>query len=242
MGLMRGLPLCLLLAVAMAQEGQAGTLIGTVSVPRDFVSRQAFSAPGFWQYPNSVLEVLPALDDVRQSMVIVLKPFERRKAGGRNHVKPQLTIFDGRFSPSVLPIVPGTTVIFENRESTLHLLEAKGHFHAKRLGPAARYRHRFSNAGVFSIRCSEVPHVIATVYVGDGHMTLPDRAGEFRFDEIEPGRYTLRVWRQGAWLHKQPINVGARRTTIQVPLAGGAESEAAPEAESAAGSAGTEDS
>jgi len=159
---------------------------------------------------------LPPLLDPRESMVVLVEGENLAKA---NAVKPILVIEDSRFVPPVLPVATGTTVTFINKDAELHLLEANpGALMTARSVPAGDSTSQtFAKDGVYEVRCSEVPHVVATVLVTDlGATTVPDNNGAFRFPNLPPGSYALRIWYHG-WIYRQPVTVRGR-TSIDVLL------------------------
>jgi len=69
-------------------------------------------------------------------------------------------------------------------------------------------QHAIAKPGTYRLRCSEVPHLVATILVVEApQFTLPDETGAFGFNDIPAGSYTLKVWYHGTWVHSQPVAV-----------------------------------
>jgi hypothetical protein len=80
-----------------------------------------------------------------------------------------------------------------------------------RLGPNDTASHVFGKKGAFQLRCSEVPHLMATVLVTEApQYTLPDANGTFNFSDVPNGNHMLRIWYKGEWIHSQPVLVKGR--------------------------------
>ena len=151
-------------------------------------------------------------------MVVVLE------GGGlprKSPMLPRATIQNAHFEPPVLPITPGTTITLLSNDSEPHYLEPVGSkfMPSGSLGAKDLLHHRFKKQGVFVIRCSEVPHVELTVLVDPhGQATVPDNDGDFVFPDIPPGTYTLKVWQNSQWIHKQAVTVRGSKTAVNVSL------------------------
>lgn len=200
--------------VVAAGSASAAEVKGYITVSGDFPLSPVFDAPGYWQLPNDVIDVQPPLVDPRMEMVV-----ELRGSGlpSRPLVKPELRIEDSRFIPTVLPVKANTKIRITNNDPQAHLLETQG-LRAQRLGPGDFTDHQFSKAGAYQIRGTEVPHLVAEVFVSDAPLvTLPDASGIFRFPDIPSGSYTLHIWYRGKLIYKDPVAVkGVTRVDIRL--------------------------
>jgi plastocyanin len=205
-----------LLATSTSSVAWGVPVKGILKLPAD-TPAVIVKAPGFWLLPNDVLNVLPPLVDLRASMVVAI---EGASPSTTTPPKPVLRLEDMRFNPPLLAVRPNTKVTFENKDATLHLIEPiEGTFmSAKRVDAGSVNDHTFDKAGAYRLRCSEYPHMSATVLVLDAPLfVLPDNSGAFTFPDVRPGSYKLKVWYQGDWIHSQSLTVKAR-TTIEVQL------------------------
>jgi predicted lipoprotein with Yx(FWY)xxD motif/plastocyanin len=66
----------------------------------------------------------------------------------------KVDIMNFAFSPKVLTVAPGTTVLWTNNDSTAHTVTAdNGGFDSGNLGPGASFRFTFAKAGTFAYYC-----------------------------------------------------------------------------------------
>lgn len=198
----------------------ASPVTGIIQLPPTFTYKPQFEAPGFWRgLRNEVLKVKYSLADPRQEMVVTLV------GGGLPQMqqkKPYLIMKDAKFEPTVLPVPVGMQLTFINNDSSHHLLEPVGKskfMQVMRISPRATGRYTFKQPGSYTIKCSEVPHMRATIVVVKApQFTVPDSSGTFRFTGIpDGGGYVLKVWYRGKWVHEQPLGVKGK-TTVHVQL------------------------
>ncbi|MFH1130471.1 MAG: hypothetical protein V1754_03990 [Pseudomonadota bacterium] len=207
--------------VTQPSSAPSAVLRGTIKLPAKFKIHQLFRAPGFWpELANDVLETRPPLVDPRLSMVVLL---EGAKLPEKPFVTPKIIMRDARFTPSVLAVPPNTTVAFENQDGSIHILEpanTQTDFPANEsVGHNAIFSHTFSKIGTHQVRCSEVPHMIATILVTQNHLaTLPEQDGIFSFPNVPNGAYTLKIWYFEKWIHIQPVIIkGTTSVEIRIP-------------------------
>jgi plastocyanin len=202
----------------ISQVATAAPVKGVIMLPSNAAAAARTKAAGYWLLPNDVLNVLPPLVDPRAAMVVSIEGSGLQPTTVTNAV---LRLEDMRISPPVLAVRAKTRVTFVNRDTTLHLLEAPEgtSFPATRVDSGASVAHTFDHGGTYKLRCSEYPHMTATVLVLDAPLfTSPDNSGAFSFPEVRAGAHTLRIWYQGEWIHSQPLTARAPRTTVEVRL------------------------
>lgn len=210
--------LCIAIPAAASGIANAAPVRGVLQLPKAIERGSGYAIDVFWpDLRNALLPPGPPLVDARRDMVVAIEGSGLPETLGH---PPVLTMEDGRFSPPVLAVRPGTPVRFENRDWTLHLIEpAKGNlFKAQSLGPGDSFKHTFTTEGTYEVRCDLVPHMRARVLVSaKAQLALVDNSGAFRFPNIPPATYKLRVWYRGKWFHSQAITVRGR-TTVDVKL------------------------
>jgi plastocyanin len=209
----------LLLSFFSTPEARAGQLTGIIELPDDFKHTPEFETHGYWKgLRNEVLQTLPPLVDARTEMVVTLEGGDLEK---KTLVPARILMEDARFVPPVLPVHQGLKVTFENKDSFLHLIEQEGKTKSMpvlRIARGSSASHAFTRTGAYRIRCSEVPHMRATVLVLVAPLyTVPDATGTFRFSGIRDGSYVVKVWYRGKWVHQEPVKVKAK-TTFKVKL------------------------
>ena len=78
------------------------------------------------------------------------------------------------------------------------------------------YEHRFDTAGTYRVACDIHPAMGASVVVtSTPHATVADRAGNFTFNEVEPGNYTA-VVHAGQSRTRQAVTISAGTTELSL--------------------------
>lgn len=211
---------CLAVATALPATAAAGgaTLRGVVRVPPGFEPHRPVTERTYWSLPNGLLPTAPPLTDWRRSVVVWL---DGRSAADRSRAPTDIAMADARFMPPVVAIEAGRSVRFLNRDSVLHLLEpVSGKFmSAESVGPGDSTETQFAQPGTYRVRCSEVPHMEATVLVlQQGQAAEVAADSSFQFNNLIPGIYTVRVWYAGEWMFKQSVEVGGRTVVVEARL------------------------
>lgn len=216
-----------LISLLGSQVAVAAPINGILQLPPKFKGDSRPSTRGFCErQSNEVLNVLPPLIDPRRQMVVALLG---SNLSGKKPAEALLVMEDARFNPPVVAVPPGMAVTFRNKDSSVHILEPataakKGEtkfMSPLRVASGSDGRHSFTSEGEFQLRCSELPHMRATVLVRKGALfSVPDATGSFRFKDVPPGSYSLRIWYQGKWVIKQSLTVkkAKGRLTIKVQL------------------------
>ncbi len=127
-----------------------------------------------------------------------------------------------QFTPRVLPVVRGQTVVFKNSDNTGHnVYTPDGERYDLGTWPKGQTRsYTFRRLGVYTQLCKLHPQMIAYVVVlPNRYFAVTDENGNFTIRGVPPGTYTLRVWheRRGA----EPIQVQVRDgqpTRVEIPL------------------------
>ena len=199
---------------------QAGSLAGKIVMPAKLTYKVPFRAPGYWRgLQNEVLKRLPPLVDPRQKMVVVLEAKGMPKGVA---VKPVVHMEDMRFWPPVLPIHRNQTVSFVNDDKVKHEVVSDGEeasVSSIPLPPGTKGRHSFTKLGAYTLTCKETPHFNVTVLVlDDPKFARVDATGVFFFPDVPDGQVTLKVWYNGAWIHKQPVELAGPKSRVNVDL------------------------
>ena len=126
-------------------------------------------------------------------------------------VRVEMTL-DGRsFSPRVVVVPVGSTVVFPNRDPFNHnvfSLSDPNAFDLGLYGRGQKAEHRFRRPGVVAVFCNIHPRMVGFIVVRDNaYFTQPGADGSFTIPGVEPGSYTLHVWFERAAEFTQQIAV-----------------------------------
>ncbi|HVO35675.1 MAG TPA: hypothetical protein VMT21_08935 [Gemmatimonadales bacterium] len=115
-----------------------------------------------------------------------------------NPVRVEMAL-DGRgFSPRVVVVPVGSTVVFPNRDPFNHnvfSLSDRNAFDLGLYGRGEKGEHRFRQAGVVSVFCNIHPRMVGFILVRDNaYFAQPGADGSFTIPDVRPGPYTLHVW------------------------------------------------
>jgi len=178
--------------------------------------------PSFWaRIENGLLAIAPPLVSPMSEVVVVLEGPTTSASWSGNLT---MEIAGADFLPRVVPVLVGTTVEFKNTDRTAYTIYSpeNGAFFGKEGTPAGKSRKiKFLAPGVFLVRTDEYPHMEGAVLVLKSNLyARPDERGVFKIDNVPEGKYTLRVFFRGAFVHEQPLDVPTRKevdVTVKAP-------------------------
>jgi plastocyanin len=116
--------------------------------------------------------------------------------------KPVVNQRGNTYLPHVVPILVGSTVVFQSEDKELHNVFARGQksvlFNDAVL-PGARFERTFKQLGVVHLTCNIHKEMSAFVVVLQNpyFARIDPKSGEFLIQGIPPGKYTLRIWGEG---------------------------------------------
>lgn len=116
------------------------------------------------------------------------------------------------FSPSVIPVVQGSTVVFTNRDSVPHGVYSPSVEATKfNLGTYSRGEERrmvFHSPGEIILLCHIHPEMEAHLLVfKDPYFTMTTTDGRYQVNSVPPGTYFLRVWRPHQQTPAEPLEL-----------------------------------
>lgn len=207
--------LSLLISSLATLPGLAGTITGTVPLPK---SKAAAIPMGKYRGKISGKVAKP-------SALIAAIWLEGPALKAPAKPKPAiLSQKNYQFAKSLLVISTGTTVFFPNNDPDYHNIYSLSKSKKFDLG---RYKSGenpapnilFDKPGFIELRCEIHEHMNANIIVVDSpHFITSDAKGNFKLKNIPPGTYTLhaQIDRKTSW--KIPVQVLAdKSTTIQFP-------------------------
>ena len=114
----------------------------------------------------------------------------------------------------------GSVVEFKNSDRVAHDLsipEQPELMPVERLVPGQIRRQRFTTAGAYAVKCSEYPHVAASIVVmASPFFAVTDEKGAFKIADVPDGKATLKVWSHGRWIHEEAIEVGPKSADLRI--------------------------
>lgn len=141
---------------------------------------------------------------------------------------------DRRFSPDLIVVPVGSKVSFPNRDPIFHNVFSLSKAKSFDLGSYDRGKTRevvFPKAGIVDIYCHLHPNMAATIVVTPSRwFARSDKSGQYRIEDVPPGKYTLVAWHKSAGFFKKSIVVESGHDSVTdffIPL-GDASDEVKP--------------
>jgi plastocyanin len=126
------------------------------------------------------------------------------------------------FGPELLLVRTGQPVEFRNNDDTLHNVHVS---HEETREPAfnvaiptgGAYTYTFARDGFYRVGCDIHPSMAAAVFAASTpYTTLADSSGNFTFDDVPAGSWTVTVYADGKRLHKDvEVTVGVTTVTVE---------------------------
>lgn len=204
--------------VLAAGLAQAGTVRGTLTLPAE--SRRGDGRdPSLWRVENGILPIAEPAVDPRRRALIVLLPERAVPSAEPSSVKVVVAIHGLRLDPTLVTAPVGATIEFKNDDRVPHTLylERATSLMPALSTPAGQTRtQRFLAAGEYLVRDEEFPHISGSIVIIDApYSAKTDERGGFQL-EVPEGRYLLKLFLSGSWVHKQAVEVSAR--PLELPL------------------------
>ena len=132
-----------------------------------------------------------------------------------------MTQFAREFSPDLLIVSTGQSVVFTNGDPELHSVKVLENTETTRtivynvvMASSTAVSHVFDKPGFYDVRCDFHESMQAFIYVASTpYATRADLDGTFTFGDVEPGSYKLTMESEGRQLI-QSVDVVAPRTDI----------------------------
>lgn len=118
-----------------------------------------------------------------------------------------------RFTPDLVIVPAGGAVTIKNSDSVTHNVHSSGESHRgiNKFQPVgADIELPVPRPGIVRVKC-DIHHWMEMYIVAASHRfyTTTDESGEFVFQGIQPGTYTLEVWHPELAPSRQKVTVGA---------------------------------
>ncbi len=193
----------------------------------------------YWNEPNGIAAVRPPRVSPSSDIGVVLT-LEGGASPGPNNVET-VKVFAGSLEKDVIVTRPGSTIKFKNVDPFDHSLYSPtiASFKPEQQAKGGVRAIEFAEEGVFEIRCKLFPHFRAYVVVTKATHVVPVSGdGTFAVSELAPGKYQLKVFHDGNWIHTETVGVGGdkpREAKLNISLKPTAKPAAPPAAEKKTG-------
>ncbi|SRR5258708_15657565 len=138
-----------------------------------------------------------SLDD-HSGVVIYLKEVNGNKGFGPSKGGHSMASENMKFAPEVLPVLVGTSVVFPNKDDTVHnafsISEPKK-FDLGRYGYGEENSVKFDKPGSVNVYCKIHPRMTGYILVlANPYFTLTDEKGNYSIKDVPIGTYTVVSW------------------------------------------------
>ncbi len=199
---------------------QAGTVRGTLTLPAESRRGDGRDA-SLWRVENGILPIAEPASDPRRQALIVLLPERATTTSVPASGTVVMALHGLRLDPPLVTAPVGATIEFKNDDRVPHTLylERATSLMPALSTPAGQTRsQRFLAAGEYRVRDEDFPHISGAIVIIDApYSAKTDERGGFQL-EVPEGRYLLRLFVSGAWVHKQAVEVTARPLDLPLKL------------------------
>jgi hypothetical protein len=215
--------------MSMLPAAEAGKLTGKVVVSSKFqneISERKKSESKntyYWNLENGILPIRSERISLQRDIAVVL--FDADVTETKPDKLKSVKVHAGAMERNVIVTRPGSTIRFRNVDPMDHELYCPDlpSFEPERQSNGSFRPIRFESEGIFEVRCKLIPHFKAYVVVTKGVQIIPlNGDGTFALSNVSAGKYTLKVFLDGEWIHKQSFTVPddrRREVKLQVKLA-----------------------
>jgi plastocyanin len=214
---------CIALAIiSLGIAAAAQTLTGNIIIKQKLTRRSVTPSVSIYQRGTAVELGKDAPEDPlefeRSRVVIYL---EGSSAAGSSPAGPaNFTIeqLNRRFTPDLVVLPVGSTVSFPNMDPIFHNIFSLSKAKSFDLGSYDKGKTRevvFPKPGVVDIYCHLHPNMAATIVVTPNRWyTRSDKSGQYRIEDVPPGKYTVVAWHKSAGFFKKSIVVEAGQNPV----------------------------
>ena len=203
--------LCSVLLIAADLHAQAIT--GTILIKKKLTRPSVTASVSVYQRGTAVKLGKDAEQDPiayeRSRVVIYLEgPVTAGPTSGAP-AKEEIEQLDRRFTPDMLVVPVGSTVMFPNMDPIFHNIYSLSKPKSFDLGSYDKGETRkvtFPKPGIVEIYCHLHPNMAATVVVTPNRWyARPDRNGQYRIPDVPPGQYTIVAWHKSAGFFRKTV-------------------------------------
>jgi plastocyanin len=214
--------LILIATVSLTTCARAQNITGTIQIEKRLTKRNVTPAISVYQRGTAVELGKDTEEDPlafeRSRVVIYL---EGPSPAGDNPVNPEparIAQLNRRFSPDLLVVPVGSTVSFPNMDPIFHNVFSLSKPKSFDLGSYDKGETRevvFPKPGVVDLYCRLHPNMAATIVVTPNRWyARSDRSGQFRIEDVPPGKYTVVAWHRAAGFFRKSIVVESGHDSV----------------------------
>jgi plastocyanin len=215
--------LYVLVAIAALGLGAgAQDITGTILIKKKLTKRSVTPSVSVYQRGMVVKLGQDADEDPlafeRSRVVIYLEGPDQTAIGQSSRAPIRIQQLDRRFSPNLVVIPAGSAISFPNMDPIFHNIFSLSKPKTFDLGSYNKGETRnvlFSKPGIVDVYCHLHPNMAATIIVTPNRWyARSDRSGQFRIENVPPGKYTIVAWHKSAGFFRKPILVEAGHDSV----------------------------
>jgi plastocyanin len=215
--------LVLLALSVLAACAPAETISGTILIKKRLTKSSATPAVSVYQRGTETKLGADAPQDPlvyeRSRVVVYLEgPVAAPAAATPGSPTAQMAQFDRRFSPDLVVIPAGSSVIFPNMDPIFHNVFSLSKAKSFDLGSFDKGDSRtvvFPKAGIVEVFCHLHPNMAGTIMVTPNRLyARPDATGQYHIPDVPPGQYTVVAWHKTAGFFKKQVTIEAGQDAI----------------------------
>ncbi len=203
---------------AFAICAPAETISGTILIKKRLTRRSVTPAVSVYQRGTEVKLGADTPEDPlvyeRSRVVVYLEgPLAAPTAAIPDSPPAQMAQLDRRFSPDLIVIPAGSSVLFPNKDPIFHNVFSLSKAKSFDLGSYDKGDSRtvvFPKPGIVEIFCHLHPNMSGTILVTPNRFYAhPDATGQYHIQNVPPGQYTVVAWHKTAGFFKKQITIEA---------------------------------
>jgi plastocyanin len=209
-------PMVLFALSAIAISAPAETISGTILIKKRLTKRSVTPAVSVYQRGTEVKLGADAAQDPlvyeRSRVVVYLEgPVAAAAAATPPSAPAQMAQQDRRFSPDLVVIPAGSSVLFPNQDPIFHNVFSLSKAKSFDLGSYDKGDSRtvvFPRPGIVEVFCHLHPNMSGTIVVTPNRLyARPDANGQYQIPGVPPGQYTVVAWHRTAGFFKKQITI-----------------------------------
>jgi plastocyanin len=215
--------LVLLALSVLAACAPAETISGTILIKKRLTKSSVTPAVSVYQRGTETKLGADAPQDPlvyeRSRVVVYLEgPVAAPAAATPGSPTAQMAQFDRRFSPDLVVIPAGSSVIFPNMDPIFHNVFSLSKAKSFDLGSFDKGDSRtvvFPKAGIVEVFCHLHPNMAGTIMVTPNRLyARPDATGQYHIPDVPPGQYTVVAWHKTAGFFKKQVTIETGQDAI----------------------------